>query len=61
MNDYGKQINTMEKQGRGLNRYSVLHDSWRSLDGQTTPLKYEAKEYHQWTKQKTKVLQVPTN
>ena len=40
-------LNAMKKQRRGLNRYSVLHHSWRSLDCQTTPLKYEAKEYHQ--------------
>ena len=37
----------MKKQRRGLNRYSVLQDKLRSLDCQTTPSKYEAKEYHQ--------------
>ena len=29
---------TMKKERRGLNRYSVLHDRWRSLVCQTTPL-----------------------
>ena len=29
---------TTKKQRRGLNRYNVLHDRWRSLVCQTTPL-----------------------
>ena len=29
----------MKKQRRGLDRYTVLHDGWRSLVRQTTPLK----------------------
>ena len=46
MNKWGlKLLNTTKKQTRGLNRYSVLRDSWRSLDCQTN-LKYEAKAYH---------------
>ena len=38
---------TMKKQRRGLDRYNVLHDGWRSLVCQTTPLKSEAKEDNQ--------------
>ena len=35
---YKSLFNTMKKQRRGLNRYNVLRDIWRSMDCQTTPL-----------------------
>ena len=31
----------MKKERRGLDRYNVLHDGWRSLVCQTTPLKLD--------------------
>ena len=34
-----KSRECMKKQRRGLDRYNVLHDGWRSLVCQTTPLK----------------------
>ena len=37
----------MTKQRRGLNRYNVLQDGWKSKDRQITPPKSEAKEEHQ--------------
>ena len=37
----------MKKQRRGLDRHNVLHDGWRSMVCQTTPLKTEAKEDNQ--------------
>ena len=39
MNQHTKQINrAMIKQKRGLNRYNVLRDRWRSLGCKTTSL-----------------------
>ena len=34
----------MEKQRRGLNRHSVLRDSWRCMDCRSTPLEFEAND-----------------